>query len=68
MARYNNRTMSRASSMLGCGLRDPNDAIRLAAIMETIDREQATHRKKRDRLLKRLRIEIERIERKEDGR
>lgn len=68
MARYNNRTMARASSMLECGLRDPNDAIRLAAIMETIDQEQATHRKKRDRLLKRLRVEIERIERKEDGR
>jgi len=65
MSRYTNRTMKRADAMLANGLADPRDAIALGALMDTIDQEQARHKRKRDKLLRRLRKTISDIERKE---
>jgi len=65
MSRYTNRTMKRADAMLAGGLADPRDAIALGALMDTIDQEQARHKRKRDKLLRRLRKTISDIERKE---
>lgn len=67
MSRYSNRTMKRAQRFLAYLIElGPDDRAtdrlidRVGALMDAVDQEQESHRRKREELLQRLRDEMDR--------
>lgn len=67
MARYNNRTLKRAGRVLASLDLGSAEAHRIGALIDTIEQEQARHKRDRERWLKALRKELDLIEGEKGG-